>query len=271
MASELLTRDLYNGLYHIVHNPTAKGRQPRYVVNDTRPKGVTTILGSTLAKDFVSWALNCMEDVLQSKWPTISMEDIAFAKAESARRRDSGAGTGTEAHALVEKYLKGTSQLDLSEVSTEALQAYKAFVEWFETVGPTVINVEEVIFSETWGFCGTYDCMLEIEGKVYLCDLKTTNASRNAPQGVYAENFLQLGAYALAHEEQRKYEEQHGGTTLRPIDDLMVISARKDGQLSIVTASDMGLGVKVCGVLFTKVVELYQFIDSVAKSLKERR
>lgn len=271
MASELLERDLYGGKYHLTHNPEAKGRQPRYVVTDshgtiTKPKGVTTILGGTLAKDFIGWALNCMSDYLTGKLPSITAEDIATAKKESDRLKNEGASTGTETHAMVENYLKGKVTDDAH--TPEATNAYKAFVDWFETATPVVINVEEVIYSPTLNYCGTYDCMLEIDGKVVLCDLKTTKASRGAPQGVYSENFLQLGAYAAAHEEQRLAEGK--ASELRKIEDLMVISARKDGELDIVTASEMGLGVKICGDTFKKVVEIYTLLAEVKKNLGGR-
>lgn len=267
MASEMIERALYHGTFNMVHNPNARGRAPRYLVNGTeKPKGVTTILGGTLAKDFVSWALNCMEEVLQSKAPVITADDIAYAKLESTRRRDSGAGTGTEAHALVEQYLKGI-KVAVEGASQEARNAFNAFVKWFEIVTPNVVNVEEVIYSPKLKFAGTYDCMLEIDGKVYLCDLKTTNASRKAPNGVYAENFLQLGAYAMAHEEQRHYEELDGGTELRKIDGLMVISAKKNGKLDIVTEDELGLTVAQCGELFTQVVNLYNFMADSTKAL----
>ena len=52
-----------------------------------------------------------------------------------------------------------------------------------------------------------------------LGDIKTTNASRQAPLGVYPEMFLQLGAYANAHLEEFPLEE---------IDDLAIIRVGKD-------------------------------------------
>lgn len=250
----------------MVHNPNARGRAPRYKVNDDlKPKGVTTILGQTLAKDLISWAVGCAIEYLKGKVPVITEDDLKEAAKAYATKRDSGASTGTEAHAMVENYLKGRGQ-DVG-MSQEATNAYNAFVEWFEDATPTVINVEEVIYSPTLEYAGTYDCMLEIDGKVVLCDLKTTNASKKAPMGVYAENFIQLGAYALAHEEQRAYEEANGGTELRKIDDLMVISAKKDGKLNIVSASDLDLTVEECGAKFKNVVELSQFLTTTSKQL----
>lgn len=267
MASEVIERDLYNGLYKLVHNPNARGRAPRYVVNGTdKPKGVTTIMGQTLAKDLMQWSADMACEYLRSKLPVVTEADLKEAANAYKTRRDAGASTGTEAHALVEDFLK-KQKVDRAAPSPEAVNAYRAFVQWYEAAKPTVINVEEVIYSHSFKYAGTYDCMLEIDGKVYLCDLKTTNSSRKAPDGVYAENFIQLGAYAEAHEEQRVFEEAQGGTKLRQIDDLMVISAKKNGKLDIVTASDVGLGLQDCRDMFKKVVNLYTFLSYATKEL----
>lgn len=269
MASEVIERSLYNGKYKMVHNPNAKGRAPRYKVNETeKPKGVTTILGQTLAKDLIGWAVGMAQDYLREKLPVITEDDLVEAGKAYMYRRDAGANTGTEAHALVENYLKEVKQ-EIGGASQEARNAYLAFVEWYENSKPTVINVEEVIYSEQFKYAGTYDCMLEIDGKVVLCDLKTTNASKKAPNGVYAENFIQLGAYALAHDEQRQYEEANGGTKLREVEDLMVISAKKDGKLDIVSASDLGLSPRECGEMFKRVMNVYEFLDYTTRKLGE--
>lgn len=250
----------------MVHNPNARGRAPRYKVNDKeKPKGVTTILGKVIAKDLMSWAVNCCVEYLTEKLPVVTSEDLEQASHEYENRRDTGASTGTEAHALVENYLKGT--VAPGESSQEALNAYNAFKKWFENNKPEVINVEEVIYSEEFGFAGTYDCMLRVDGKVYLCDLKTTNSSRKAPNGVYAEHFLQLGAYALAHDEQRIYEEKNGGTTLLPIEGLMVISCKKNGKCDVITETDIGLTLKDCKTMFARVVNLFNFMNYATEKL----
>lgn len=269
MASEVIKRSLYNGEYELVHNPNARGRAPRYLVNGTeKPKGVTTILGQTLAKDLMDWAVSCSIDYLRTKLPVVTEEDLQVASKAYTVKRDKGADTGTEAHALVERHLKG-DDVSLTGASQEAQNAFNAFMEWYSNNTIEVVNVEEVIYSAEYKFAGTYDCMLKIDGKVYLCDLKTTNSSRKAPKGVYAEHFVQLGAYAMAHEEQRKFELANGGTKLVEIEDLMVISAKKNGALDIVTASDMGLDVKECGEMFKRVVNLYNFLAHVSKKLGE--
>jgi hypothetical protein len=269
VASELIERDLYAGSVHLVHNPTARGSAPRYKVLDeegkivSKPRGVTTILGQTLFKDLIGWALGCMAEYLEEKLPVITKEDLDEAQKESTTRRDKGASTGTEAHALVEAYLKGKKP-SLATSTSEAKKAYGAFKKWFEATKPEIINVEEVIYSQEFQYAGTYDCMLRIDGKVYLCDLKTTNASKSAPAGVYAENFLQLGAYASAHDEQRLYEDEHAAigeeTELEVIEGLMVISAKKDGKLDIVTNEDVNISLEDCREMFKRVINLYNFL-----------
>lgn len=271
MASEIINRQLYNGLIHLIHNPEAKGSSPRYKVMDgekiiEKPKGATTILGYVMPKDLVGWALDMMATDLTDKLPVITQEDIEDAKLASARKRDSGASTGSEAHALVEAYLKNKS-IDLTVASAEARNAYNAFVKWFGKGDKEVINVEEIVYSKEFHYAGAYDAMMKIDGKVYLTDLKTTNASRKAPNGVYAEYFIQLGAYALAHEEQRLYEEANGGTKLLPIEGLMVISAKKNGKLNIITESDLGLTLDDCIQMFKKVVNLFTFLKYTTKAL----
>ena len=274
MASEKIVREMYNGQFEVTHNPFAKGSQPRYVVENlqtgevTKPKGVTTILGATLAKDLVSWAVGMAKDYLTAKHPEISIQDIEDACKQYTIRRDKGADTGSEAHAMVENFLKGYPTPPVGEHSEEAENAFLAFKKWFDDVGAEVINVEEVIFSPTFGYCGTYDCMLRINGKIYLCDLKTTNASRRAPKGVYPEMFIQLGAYAAAHHEQRATELLFGkGTELLQIDGLMVISARKDGKLDVVTNEAVLLSVDECEEAFKQVVNIYKFLTNTTKEL----
>lgn len=271
MASEIIERTMYGGKIHIVHNPNARGRAPRYLVNGKeKPKGVTTILGQTLNKDLMQWAVDCMKEYLGAKLPVVTEADLIEGALEYTRRRDSGASIGTEAHALVEQFLKGTVTDTSATASQEAKNAYRAFVEWFSEVKPEVINVEEVIYSRKYDYAGTYDAMLKINGKVYLTDLKTTNASRKAPNGVYAENFMQIGAYAAAHEEQREDEEANGGSKLPKVEGLAVISAKKNGKLDFVTNEDLGLGVLECGDMFKQVANINRFLTGTTKALGGR-
>lgn len=267
MASTVVEKDMYNGRYHIVHNPDARGSQPRYVVTNNRtgdsfaPQGVTTILGATLAKDFVGWALDCMEQyLLNLPAGDIPPEAIAEAKLEATRRRDSGASTGSEAHALIEHYLKH-EDVEMSKVSAEALNAFGAFMVWIKENTPGVLGSEEVIYSPRFRYAGTFDALMELDGKVYIVDFKTTNVSRKAPQGIYPEYFIQLGAYAAALREEHPDQQ---------LDGLMVVSVRKDGKLDTKTNEDLGLSVRECENMWVRVRNLASFLDNVSQELKPK-
>lgn len=263
---------MYSGLVQVVHNPIAKGSQPRYTVTiggvTTKPKGVTTILGQTLSKDLMKWAVDSACSYLRTKLPRVTEADLAIAADEYNRLRDAGGSTGTEAHFLVETFLKtGLREGQMQATSPEAQNAYRAFLGWFGEAAPEVLNVEEVIYSNKFRYAGTYDCLLKIDGKVYLCDYKTTNVSRKAPKGIYAEYFIQLGAYAAAHEEQRLYEEASGGSNLLPIEGLAVLSGKKNGVFDMVTSQDLGLTVQECGKMFQRVVNIHNFLDYITAEL----
>jgi hypothetical protein len=276
MAFRVLERDLYNGKYHLVHNPLARGRQARYTINGTdKPKGVTTILGATLSKDLMQWAVDSAMIYLQAKIPLVTKQDLEIAAVEYIRLRDAGGSTGSEAHEMAEQFLMFVSEGKegafvpklAKEPSQDARNAFNAFAGWYYQTTPRVIGVEESIYSPTYNYCGTYDAIMEIGGKVYLCDLKTTNVSRKAPRGIYAEHFIQMGAYALAYLEQREFEDKNGGTKLLEIDDLMLISAKKNGALDVVAASDLGLSVGTCIEMFRNVINIYHFMTDVTEKL----
>lgn len=271
MASQLIERAAYGGRYLITHNPFAKGSQPRYTVADTstgiitKPQGVTTKISGVLAKDLTGWALDCMQDAILAAMnrraamddEPLTEEDVAEAKLEASRRRTDGASVGSETHSMIEHYLKG-EEVKMSKIFPGTVNAFGAFIRWFDDVNPRVLASEQVIYHPDLVYAGTYDALVEINGKVYMVDFKTTNTSRKAPQGIYPENFIQLGAYFLAH----MYE-----NPLETVDGVMVVSVRKDGKLDIVTNDDLGLSLTHLAQYFVTVCDLGDFMDDVTTKL----
>jgi hypothetical protein len=108
-----------------------------------------------------------------------------------------------------------------------------------------------------------------------LVDFKTTNASASkeaaAPEGIYYEYFVQLGIYALAHQEMFQKEYKAGAITKieydteKAFDDFLLVSCRKDGGFSTIYASDIGLSVQDCIDWAKAVISCYD----LAKKTKE--
>jgi hypothetical protein len=135
-----------------------------------------------------------------------------------------------------------------------AKKAYNRFVLWWETTNPLLYAAEDVLYSKKHHIPGTYDADLGIpieqhpvpemfKGKTHVrctTDWKTSNASVSkeaaAPEGVYYTYFLQDAIYEIARREMG----------MPPADDLLVVSARKDGEFTPLFASELGLTVDEC-------------------------
>ena len=104
---------------------------------------------------------------------------------------------GSQAHALIEWNLK--SQLcaqpgPAPRIGAKAMWAFAAWERWSQSVNLKPIMIEQVCWSENFGFAGTFDLMAEVNGRLTLLDWKTGKR-------VYAEAHLQNAAYRAAVRE----------------------------------------------------------------------
>lgn len=247
------TVKLYDGKVTVEFSSLARNR---YVILEDghSPVGVTTILQSIAKPGLALWP---MYEALE--WLKTHKDDYEGAEKAYTIKSDKGKDVGTQVHTWVEAYLQRVAP---KTVQPELLKPVKAFDGWFKENNPKVLATEQIIYSKQYDYAGTYDALLEISGKVVLCDVKTTNASRSAPLGIYPEYFLQLGGYALAHHEENPLEK---------IDDLMIIRVGKDGKLNTLRASELGFKIDYLEDTFKKLVELYKFMTPLAKQLSERK
>lgn len=272
MASKDIKTSLYNNKYEIEF----VNSNHSYKVNGETKEGVTTSMGKILAKPGLAlWPMNTALQFIFNNHYSYSRDGFTLqdllqdASEEHKKIAKSGAYTGSRVHELAEMLLgKQLVNIQLFEESPEISQAITALQKWIDEVNPMTIELENIVYSKKLDYIGTFDSILEIDGKTYLCDLKTTKASKEAPKGVYAENFVQLGAYAYAYNEQRDYELKHGGSNLVEIHDLMIISAKKNGKLDIVKASDIGLTIKDCTNMWVDVHNLAKAMNKIKENLK---
>jgi len=131
---------------------------------------------------------------------------------------------GTLAHLMIEEFTNGgVVNLDgytPNEIS-QAKTAYYGFYNWFANNNVTFHETELKLVSEKYQFGGTFDAICEVNGKLVICDWKTSSS------GDYQEFLIQLGAYRqliqenldhkikgaillkLDKEEKGVYEENH--------------------------------------------------------------
>ena len=106
---------------------------------------------------------------------------------------------GTQVHELAEAYLNGEELNFLDErgrpqYNPDVWQMFLRFVEFWETHKPTLIETEVHLFSDELKIAGTCDLIVEINGELWLLDLKTSNQL----QTVYE---LQTAVYGQCYEE----------------------------------------------------------------------
>jgi hypothetical protein len=106
---------------------------------------------------------------------------------------------GTQVHELAEEYLNGAELNFLDErgrpqYNPDVWQMFLRFVEFWETHNPTLIETEVHLFSDELKIAGTCDLIVEMNGELWLLDLKTSNQI----QTVYE---LQTAVYGQCYEE----------------------------------------------------------------------
>ena len=106
---------------------------------------------------------------------------------------EQAATKGSYVHDAIEDYIQNGNDLELDNVlagyRTEVSYAYGSFRSWWDILSKRNIKIimQEHKLVCPW-FGGTLDLLIEIDGKVYLLDFKTSNH----PSYKY---FLQLAAY----------------------------------------------------------------------------
>jgi hypothetical protein len=188
---------------------------------------------------------------------------IAFGAAASDRHTKKGADIGSVVHDAIEHYVKGLEfdiptkyleTIEAADFETEQLEdlalaeygedtwcaqlAFERFVEWWDAANIELLGAEDLIYSMKYNICGTFDGLLRVPGKgVVLADWKTSNASQSTsagmPEGINYQYFIQSAIYAMAWMEMGNEK----------IDDLAIVSCRKDGAFTVIYASDLGLTV----------------------------
>lgn len=274
----MTTINLYNGTHTGVFNEGTH----RYKIDGIYQQGVTSVLNATLHKAaLMLWPMNEALKTLGASWNNsdgwyllgsdpITLKSTDFQRAASAylRKRDKGADVGSGVHLQVEKFLRDIQLGEAGNFVVDApdlIKPYNAFKKWFKANDIEVIGIEQIVFSEKFKYAGTYDSLLKINGKIYLCDLKTTNASKDTPDGIYDDYFIQLGAYYLAYKEERDYlikstgEMEKINAAMPEIEDLLIISCKKDGKLHTKSAMDKGLTPEQCAGAWRSCLELFNF------------
>jgi hypothetical protein len=106
---------------------------------------------------------------------------------------------GTQVHELVEEYLEGKdiNFLDFKgnpQYNPDVWLMFLKFVEFWETYNPKLIETEVHLFSDEYEVAGTCDLICEIDGELWLLDVKTSNMMHSTYE-------LQTSIYGQCYKE----------------------------------------------------------------------
>lgn len=191
----------------IPHYPADDTAKPQ--PDDTRYWSVTSIIGALDKPALVPWAAR--ETALaairsEATWHAILDSD---GEAEAVRwltgaryRRPRGQRTATEIgsafHAAAEEMAITGARPDVDDDVAPLLDQFCAWLDRFQ---PTYEAAEFAVYHPDYGYAGTCDGILVIDGVRFIFDYKTSTTptdSKGQPKRPYPEVALQLAAYRHA-------------------------------------------------------------------------
>lgn len=112
---------------------------------------------------------------------------VNWLAGASTRLRDAAGERGTAVHEAAER------DDDLADVPENAKDAYVSYRQWVADYQPVILAKEFQVFDALHGYGGSGDLIAEVNGVVYLIDLKTSKS-------LHHDMRLQLAAYRYAAE-----------------------------------------------------------------------
>ena len=150
-----------------------------YDVNGTKLPSVTTILDKTKDKSYLD------------KWRAkVGNEEAERIKNHSSKR-------GTSMHKFIEKHITGAGYDDLTEIGQQAKPMAQKIID----IGLTPISEyygSEISLYYPGLFAGSTDLVCIHNGKETIVDFKQANRPKR--EDWIQDYFLQIGAYAMAHD-----------------------------------------------------------------------
>lgn len=215
--------------------------------------GVTSIISVINKEALVQWAANEASKHFVENLKSIEDIEVIALEARNAHKEKSriGKAHGSVGHALIEALLKGKPVTPPTK--EPAKMAYKsvrkAFEAWIENFKPEIIHSEYPFYSRAGNYAGTTDLICNIGGKLTLIDFKTTNKTYYSPDGIYADNFCQLGGYLLGLEEMLGMK----------FDEAAIVNLPKDGsEYTMKSLTDLNLTMTDAKLYFRNALNLFE-------------
>jgi len=138
------------------------------------------------------------------------MPIIAEAEVKHDQKLEEAATFGSMVHDFAEKFAiakmagEEVAESELDDLPEPVENGINAFLDWYNKNDVKFLEIETLVYSKKHKYSGTFDAVVEIEGKRYLLDYKTSS-------GIYNDMKYQIACYKEA------YLEEHGKQDLGAI------------------------------------------------------
>jgi len=216
---------LYNGKIELIFQPYGH----KYMIEGGKKvTSVTQALSIINKPALVNWASRMAVEYISNqidpgkKYDEVQLIAI-FEDAKSAhyKKKVDAGNTGTFVHHWVEDYINGKNPA--IPVNDGLKKAVERFLDWQKKHNVKFLVAEQQVYSRKYNYTGTLDFICEIDGKMYIGDLKTSS-------GIYPEMLIQTAAYRFARTEEYPKEKYAGQVIVRV--------GKADGSLEIAVVKD---------------------------------
>jgi len=190
----------------------------------------TTILGVIAKPMLIQWAANmAVEYIIKVAKPIYETEGVKLedtylingeqlneAKTAHRRKKEEAGQKGTDIHFEVEKLVKDAIQRNKGIIDIDTKSEFpqvQHFINWAIENNVKFLESEKHIYSKSLWLGGIVDIVCEINGEVWITDIKTGS-------GIYPEAFAQMAGYELMLKEMGMKE---------PVKGHIVLNLKKDG------------------------------------------
>lgn len=174
--------------------------------NGKKAPGVTSIINMLPAPYLTYWAAKMTAEAAISNWDVVvrlaesdPVGAVDYLKGAHTRYTKARAEVGSAAHDLFERMIRG----ETVRRADPDLEPYRRhFADFLDKVQPELLGAEDVAWSDTHDYAGSFDALLLIGYETVICDWKTS-------KDAYPSVALQLAAYAHADYVITPDGEQH--------------------------------------------------------------
>lgn len=220
--------------------------------------GVTTILSVIAKPALIQWFANEAVKYLIEHGKlnsganrglvdeyTVTLDQLEAAKTAHRIKKEKAADLGTETHALIETLIKDaisktSGVIGLTEHENKQV---KHFLDWSKENKVKFLESEVHIYSKELWVGGICDIVCEIDGQVWIGDIKTSS-------NIYPEHFFQCAGYDICLKEMKMYENVAG---------YVILNLTKTGQFKEKRSASNGDNIKA----FRAALDLYRIQEKI--------